>query len=213
LANRRAPISIRDGDSPAGEPRRGRSRADTTRHASGGAAAQQCHFKNKDTRMNVHEAIKMAINGSDMLCQSYLEDLTDEEMMVRPVEKCNHIAWQVGHLIQAENGLISAVCPGSMPPLPDGFAERYSKEAATVDNPSRFLKKSELLKLHKQQRAATLQALDTLSAADFDKPAPESVRDFCPTVGAVFNLQGTHWLMHAGQWAVVRRKLGRPPLM
>ena len=25
-------------------------------------------------------------------------------------------------------------------------------------------------------------------------------------------LAGTHWLMHAGQWAVVRRQLGRPPL-
>jgi len=25
-------------------------------------------------------------------------------------------------------------------------------------------------------------------------------------------LHPQHWLMHAGQWAVVRRKLGKPPL-
>jgi hypothetical protein len=28
----------------------------------------------------------------------------------------------------------------------------------------------------------------------------------------VFSMQGSHWMMHAGQWAVLRRKLGRPPL-
>jgi hypothetical protein len=31
-------------------------------------------------------------------------------------------------------------------------------------------------------------------------------------VGDVFSMQGGHLLMHAGQWAVVRRKLGRKPL-
>ena len=38
--------------------------------------------------------------------------------------------------------------------------------------------------------------------------APEQMRKFCPTVGAVFLLHPQHWLMHAGQWVIVRRKLG-----
>ena len=33
-----------------------------------------------------------------------------------------------------------------------------------------------------------------------------------PTVASLFSLAGTHWVMHAGQWAIVRRQLGRPPL-
>ena len=51
-----------------------------------------------------------------------------------------------------------------------------------------------------------------MSDADFDQPGPEPMRAYCPTVGSVFTLQGTHWMMHAGQWAIVRRKLGKPPL-
>jgi hypothetical protein len=31
-------------------------------------------------------------------------------------------------------------------------------------------------------------------------------------VGALFSVEGSHWLMHAGQWAVIRRQLGRKPL-
>ena len=49
-------------------------------------------------------------------------------------------------------------------------------------------------------------------SADFDKAAPESMKDYAPTVGDAFLILGSHWLMHAGQWAVLRRKLGKPPL-
>ena len=28
----------------------------------------------------------------------------------------------------------------------------------------------------------------------------------------MFSLFGSHWLMHCGQWAVVRRELGRKPI-
>ena len=35
---------------------------------------------------------------------------------------------------------------------------------------------------------------------------------FAATVRAMFSGQGMHWMMHAGQWAVVRRKLGRKRL-
>ena len=62
------------------------------------------------------------------------------------------------------------------------------------------------------ERAGTLKALDKMTDADLDKPGPEKYRDFAKTIGEVFGMQGTHWLMHAGQWAVTRRKLGRKPL-
>ena len=47
---------------------------------------------------------------------------------------------------------------------------------------------------------------------DLDAPAPESLKQIAANVGGIFSMQPTHWTMHAGQWAVVRRKLGRPPL-
>lgn len=162
--------------------------------------------------MDTRGAIRASYKGADMIWQMYLSDLTDAELMVRAVPGINHIAWQLGHLIASDNGIISGVCPGSMPALPAGFAEKHSKETAASDNPADFLTKAEYLRLAAQQREGILAALAKQTDADFDKPAPDSMKDYAPTVGDAFNLIGAHWLMHAGQWAVTRRKLGRPPL-
>ena len=40
-----------------------------------------------------------------------------------------------------------------------------------------------------------------------DAPSPESFREYFPTVGQMFTLIGTHPMMHAGQFVVVRRQL------
>jgi uncharacterized damage-inducible protein DinB len=146
------------------------------------------------------------------IVQGYLQDLTDDELFVRPYDSMNHIAWQLGHLIVGENSHINQVYPGSMPALPTGFAEKHTPETAASDQHSDFHTKAEYLKLLDQQRAATLALLADLSDEELSKPSPESMRYFGQTIGAVFAGEATHWMMHAGQWAVVRRKLGRPPL-
>ena len=159
--------------------------------------------------MNAKQAIKLAIDAGDFVGLGYLEDMSDKELLQRPCPGCNHINWQVGHLIAAEHGMVSAVAPGAMPPLPAGFAEKYAKEAATSDDPNAFVSKAELIRVHKEQRAGTLAALDAIPDDKLDAP---SGMDFAPTVASIFSLQGSHWLMHCGQWAVVRRQLGRKPL-
>ena len=162
--------------------------------------------------MDTKTAIKSAIDMAHMISTSYLGDLTDEEMMHRPAPGCNHIKWQVGHLIAAENSMINQCVPGSMPALPDGFAAKYTKETAISDDASAFDSKADLMELYEQQRAATLAALDKIPESDLDKEGPEEIRSYCPTFGAAFLMQDAHWMMHAGQWAVVRRQLGREPL-
>ena len=157
--------------------------------------------------MNSRDVMKLSINTADQICTGYLSDLTDQELLKRPCPGCNHLNWQVGHLVASEHGMMSKHFP--MPPLPAGFAEKYSKETATLDNPEKFCTKAELLQAAKAQRAGTLAAIDKASDADLDKP---SGFDFCPTLGALLSMQGSHWMMHAGQWAVVRRQCGRKPL-
>lgn len=159
--------------------------------------------------MNANAAIRLSIEAGEMVSLGYLQDLTDAEMMRRPAPGANHIKWQLGHLIAAENMMINQVVPGALPELPAGFADKYSKQTAGVDDPNAFDSKETLLKLHAQQRAATLAALDKVNPDDFDR---KTGVDYAPTVGAMFSMQGSHWLMHAGQWAVIRRQLGRAPL-
>ena len=162
--------------------------------------------------MTAHDAILLAIAQTDGIVGMYLGDLSDAELLTRPVPGINHINWQLGHLIKSERGMVEATVPGSMPPLPAGFAEKYTKDTAGSDTASAFCTKAELLEAMQAQRAGTLAALKTVSDADLTKPAPEAVRSYAPTVADVFLLQATHWMMHAGQWAVTRRKLGRPAM-
>jgi len=159
--------------------------------------------------MNAHDAIRCGLEMADYVSLAYLQDLSDRDLMQRPHPGCNHLNWQVGHLILAEHQLIEKVAPGQMPALPEGFAARYAKETAGSDDASQFLSKEALLAAQRVQRQGTLAALATFSEADFDRLTGV---DYAPTIGAMFSMQGSHWLMHAGQWAVVRRQLGRPAL-
>jgi len=157
--------------------------------------------------MQTREALKLAIDTADMISNAYLADLSDADFMHRPHAECNHINWQVGHLIVSEHNMLQGFAPGGMPPLPEGMAARYSKETAGSDDPSRFMSKSELMAAYKTQRQATLRALEQISDADLDKATGIS---YAPIVAALFSMQGSHWLMHCGQWVIVRRNLGKP---
>jgi hypothetical protein len=159
--------------------------------------------------MNSRQTIKNTIDTADMVCGSYLGDLTDEEMMKRPHAGCNHINWQVGHLIAADNMMANGCFPDTVPALPEGFSEKYGKETASNDDAAAFCNKDELMGLLKAQREAIFAKLEVLNDEDLDAPAPESMQGYAPTAGAALNMIGSHWLMHAGQWVVLRRELGR----
>jgi hypothetical protein len=133
-------------------------------------------------------------------------------MLYRPLPGINHISWQLGHLISSEHSLVDKTAPGKMSPLPAGFAERHKKDQAASDERAGLLSKEEYQKLAKQVRAEAIQIIESATPADYDRPI-SGVPPFLKTNGEVYLFLGAHWLMHAGQWAVIRRKLGRPPLM
>jgi hypothetical protein len=157
------------------------------------------------------EAIQGALTSTLSTMTMYLGDLSDADLLVRPVPNANHIAWQLGHLVAGEVALAKMVLPDAkFPELPAGFNEKHGKATATSDDPKGFYTKAEYLGLYKQMREATLAALAKLSDADLDKPNTSTMGKFAPTVGAQFLLIANHTLMHAGQFTVVRRKLGKP---
>ena len=58
-------------------------------------------------------------------CNKYVDDLSDADLRLRPVEGMHPIALQLGHLIVAEQMFIDMIKPGSAPALPDGFKEAH----------------------------------------------------------------------------------------
>ena len=123
-----------------------------------------------------------------MVCLGYLQDLSDDDLMRRPHLGCNHLNWQVGHLIQSEHEMMKHIA--SMPPLPAGFANRYTKETQASNRRQDFCSKVELLQAQPEQRAGTVAALALLSESDLDK---QTGVDYAPTVGAMLALIPAHW--------------------
>lgn len=162
--------------------------------------------------MNTQDSIRYSLGMANMICSSYLGDLSDEDLMVRAVEGSNHIKWQLGHLLSAQNRMINAVTPGKLPELPAGFGDKFSKETAASDNSADFPSKDELMTLYRQQHDSLMAAAGELTDEVMNQAAPERMAQIAKTAGEVYAFQPTHWVMHAGQWAILRRKLGRPPL-
>lgn len=165
-----------------------------------------------ENAMSIAMCIKQSLELPEFVVRSYLKQLSDKDLMVRPADGMNHIAWQLGHLIGSEHGHVETVFPGTMPALPSGFVQQHSKAASSSDSPSDFLCKTDYLDLMTAQRAGTLKVLTSLSDEQLQQAAPEAIQYLGPTIACVFAGEASHWMMHAGQWAVVRRKLGHSPL-
>lgn len=159
--------------------------------------------------MNVNDLLKHGVTFTQHVTKAYVDDFTPDEMLVRAVPGSNHLAWQLGHLVSSEHSLMSAIGI-DMPDLPEGFADRHGTDNTASDDPADFLSKDEYLGLMTQMHDAACAAIETMSESDLDAPGPENLRNFFPTVGSILFMAGGHELMHAGQIAAIRRKLGKP---
>jgi uncharacterized damage-inducible protein DinB len=158
-------------------------------------------------------AIQLALKSTQFLLSEYLKDLSDADLLIRPVLGANHIAWQLGHLITSERVLVTAELPkATYPELPAGFADAHAKATANQDGPAGFRTRDEYLALLRATREATIVAVSGLTDADLDRASVGPMAKYAPTLGATFILVSNHTLMHGGQVTVVRRKLGKPVL-
>ena len=65
--------------------------------------------------MTAKDAIKYEMDLSLNVIRTYLSDLSDADLMLRPAKGANHLAWQLGHLIHSEADLLNGACPGAAP--------------------------------------------------------------------------------------------------
>jgi hypothetical protein len=159
--------------------------------------------------MGPKDVIRNTLDTSDFIIKAYVNDLTDEELRMVPVEGMHSIALQLGHLIAGERMFKELIDPGSSPPLPEGFAEAHDIKKPDVDA-SGFRTREEYLKLWDEQRAATKALLNRLSEADLGDNRGGKLPPWAPTVSAALNMAGMHALNHSGQFVAVRRKLKKP---
>jgi DinB superfamily len=159
--------------------------------------------------MTTKDTIRNTLDMSQMIIGSYIGDLSDADILIRPVPGMNHIAWQLGHLISSERYSTELLRPGSAPPLPAGFDDAHKTENAGSNDASQFYSVAKYQELWKAQREAFLALLNSTDESDFDR-TDEKFPSYMPSVGAILNMAGVHALMHCGQFVAVRRLLNKP---
>jgi hypothetical protein len=162
--------------------------------------------------VNAKEVIKISLQSTGDMLTQFLGDLSDDDVLVRPVPAANNIAWQVGHLIAIEAMLRDMLPGATYPEVPAGLNACADGKTAKTAPPGGYLKKAEYVDWFKKVRSATIANVDRLSEADLDKPTPGDFAAWAPTLGALLVLTANHTLMHGGQFSVVRRALNKPVL-
>ncbi len=163
--------------------------------------------------MKAQDVLKASLKTTQMIFHSYVNDLTDAELLERPGPGCNHLAWQLGHLISSNSSLLNSIAPGAAPNLPSGFDAQHSKAMAASQDDSGFLSKDQYLDLFRKLDEAIFATFERLSEDDLDKPSPENWRSKFPTLGSLAVLLASHTMMHVGQWVPIRRRLQKPVLI
>ena len=152
------------------------------------------------------------LKGNLEFVKMTVADFSDADMLVRPCPGANHAAWQLGHLTNSESGALAMFAPEKARPAPAGFKEKFTKETARIDDPKFFPGKAELIEAFSGARLATMEWAKSLSPADLERPSPDKVRSWAPTIGHYVAMTPVHVAMHVGQFQVIRRRLAKPVL-
>ena len=139
--------------------------------------------------MGPKDVIKNTLDTSNFILHKYLDDLTDADIRLRPVEGMHPIALQLGHLIVAEQMFNEMVKPGSAPAFPTG-SRRHNHLKNKELSDSGFSGKEKYVELLATQQAATKAVLDAIPDSDLEDTRGGKLPPFAPTIGALLEHDG-----------------------
>ena len=159
-----------------------------------------------------NDVIVHSLTATRQMLLGFVEDLTPQEYLHRPAPKVNCAAWLLGHLTPTDRRIMSTCLDATdLPPLPDGFDKRFSRDEGGPQA-DEFGDVTGLAPLFASHRDLLIETVRSADPTTLDQPFPTRHPRF-KTVGEAVSFMSVHTAMHAGQISVIRRSLGRPPLI
>ena len=147
--------------------------------------------------------------------QQFLAGLTPDEWFWCPAQFTTHVAWQVGHLAVAQYNLCVRRVRGRTEAdeafMPEAFVDRFklgSQPAAGAENNPPL---EEIRRVFDAVHQRSLAELAERTDEELDVPADPPHPAFQTKLGGV-QYAPLHEMVHAGQIAMLRRLMGKPPL-
>ena len=144
-----------------------------------------------------------------MLLEKFTGDLSDAEYFQIPLPGANHVGWLMGHIACTEDWAAGLIA-GNKPQIPEATHERFNGNSTCVADATLYPSRTEIDEMFRNSRAKAIETLKAFDDSRWDEPAPEGApKDLFPTLGAIWNLQGTHQFWHIGHITVCRVALGK----
>lgn len=147
--------------------------------------------------------------------QQFLAGLTDDEWFWCPPGATTHIAWQVGHLAVAQYNLCLRRIRGRTPAdeslISDQFFDLFKLGSQPLADRAANPPLDEIRRVFADVHQLAVSELAGRSDAELDVPVEQPHPVFKTKLGAV-EWSPQHELIHAGQIALLRRLMGKPPL-
>jgi uncharacterized damage-inducible protein DinB len=155
------------------------------------------------------------IRGARTFTESFLRDLTAAEWYWTPAELTTHVAWQVGHLAVAQYNLclrrIRGRTAADQALIPDPFIDAFKLGSKPAAEPAQGPPLDEIKRVFDAVHEQTLKELSGQKDSDLEVPVEQPHPVFRTKLGAI-EWCPLHELVHAGQIALLRRLMGKPPL-
>ena len=168
--------------------------------------------------MSSSSRLEMAIDrirDSRLFTEQFLKDLTDAEWYWSPPQFTTHVAWQVGHLAVSQYSLCLRRVRGRTTAdeslISDAYIDAFKLGSKPVSEPEKNLPLDEIRHVFEAVHKQSIHELGGRSDAELDEPLEQPHPRFKTKLGAV-EFCAQHELVHAGQIAMLRRLMGKPPL-
>ena len=158
-----------------------------------------------------NDVVAHALTCTHLMVNRFTADLQPAEYLHRPTEKANCAAWTIGHLALSDRGALKRMEVQDLPPLPEGFEKRFSRDEG-CPQAGDFGDVAQILPVFNAHRERLINAVKSAPPAQFDRPL-EKPHPMFKTLGEFLTFMAAHTAMHVGQITVIRRSLGRPPLV
>ncbi|QDU36786.1 DinB superfamily protein [Maioricimonas rarisocia] len=147
--------------------------------------------------------------------EALIRDLDEGLWFRQPAEGVTHITWQIGHITVSQHSLCLRRIHGQRPEdeslIPAGFRELFGKGSTPVVDAAAYPTVDAIRKVFDDVHAAALSVCGDLTDDVLDEAVAPPHPAFSNKFGAI-RFAAEHELIHAGQIALLRRLMGRPPL-
>jgi uncharacterized damage-inducible protein DinB len=145
--------------------------------------------------------------NSDFLVKM-VSDLSPEEWLRRPDEKCNHIAWIVGHVVWTRKALLGRLGTEWSQPWLDMFAR-----GAKCEDGAAYPSPDTLLDAWREVSGVLSGALDNISEEALAQPVTKGPPSTNGKVSGIVDFLAIHETYHVGQASYLRGWMGHKGLM